>query len=43
MKRVLVTGANGQLGLALEGALKVSNLDLVFMDKIAPTLPTPKQ
>ena len=33
MKRVLVTGANGQLGLALEDAVKVSNLDLVFMDK----------
>ena len=33
MKRVLVTGANGQLGLALQEAVKVSNLDLVFMDK----------
>lgn len=33
MKRVLVTGANGQLGLALQGAAKGSNLDLVFMDK----------
>ena len=33
MKRVLVTGANGQLGLALQGATKGSNLDLVFMDK----------
>jgi len=33
MKRVLVTGANGQLGLALEDAAKGSNLDLVFMDK----------
>ena len=33
MKRVLVTGANGQLGLALQRATKGSNLDLVFMDK----------
>jgi dTDP-4-dehydrorhamnose reductase len=33
MKRVLVTGANGQLGLALQGAAKGSNLDLVFMGK----------
>ena len=33
MKRVLVTGANGQLGLALNGATKGSNLDLVFLDK----------
>ena len=33
MKRVLVTGANGQLGLALLQAAKDSNLDLVFMDK----------
>lgn len=33
MKRVLVTGTNGQLGLALQGATKGSNLDLVFMDK----------
>ena len=33
MKRVLVTGANGQLGLAIEDAVKVSNLDLVFLDK----------
>ena len=33
MKRVLVTGANGQLGLALQGAAKDSNLALVFMDK----------
>jgi dTDP-4-dehydrorhamnose reductase len=33
MKRVLVTGANGQLGLALQDAAKDSNLDLVFMDK----------
>jgi len=33
MKRVLITSANGQLGLALEDAVKVSNLDLVFMDK----------
>ena len=35
MKRVLVTGANGQLGLAIEDAVKVSNLDLVFLDKSA--------
>jgi dTDP-4-dehydrorhamnose reductase len=33
MTRVLVTGANGQLGLALLEAAKDSNLDLVFMDK----------
>ena len=33
MKRVLVTGANGQLGLALQGAAKDFPLDLVFMDK----------
>tara|TARA_Y100001958_G_C21157753_1_gene492382 strand:+ start:263 stop:1018 length:756 start_codon:yes stop_codon:yes gene_type:complete len=33
MTRVLVTGANGQLGLALQEAAKDSNLDLVFMDK----------
>ena len=33
MTRVLVTGANGQLGLALLQAAKDSNLDLVFMDK----------
>ena len=33
MKRVLVTGANGQLGLALKGAAKDFNLALVFMDK----------
>jgi len=33
MIRVLVTGANGQLGLALQDAAKDSNLDLVFMDK----------
>lgn len=33
MKRVLVTGANGQLGLALQDAAKDSNLDLVFLDK----------
>ena len=35
MKRVLVTGANGQLGLALQGAAKDSTLALVFMDKNA--------
>ena len=33
MKRVLVSGANGQLGLALQGATKCSDLELVFMDK----------
>ena len=33
MKRVLVTGANGQLGLALQGASKDFPLDLVLMDK----------
>lgn len=33
MKRVLVTGANGQLGLALQDAAKDVPLDLVFMDK----------
>ena len=33
MTRVLVTGANGQLGLALLEAARDSNLDLVFMDK----------
>ena len=33
MKRVLITGANGQLGLALHEAAKDSNLDLVFLDK----------
>ena len=33
MKRVLVTGANGQLGLALQDAAKDFPLDLVFMDK----------
>ena len=33
MKRVLVTGANGQLGLALQEAAKDSNLALVLMDK----------
>ena len=33
MKRVLVTGANGQLGLALQEAAKDFPLDLVFMDK----------
>jgi len=35
MKRVLVTGADGQLGLALQGATKGSNLEIVFMDKSA--------
>ena len=33
MKGVLVTGANGQLGLALQDAVKDSNLNLVFLDK----------
>ena len=33
MKRVLITGGNGQLGLALQDAAKDSNLDLVFLDK----------
>ena len=33
MKRVFITGANGQLGLALQEAAKDSNLDLVFLDK----------
>jgi dTDP-4-dehydrorhamnose reductase len=33
MKRVLVTGANGQLGLALQGAAKDFPLDLIFLDK----------
>ena len=33
MRRVLVTGANGQLGLALQEAAKDSNLALVFMNK----------
>jgi dTDP-4-dehydrorhamnose reductase len=33
MKRVLVTGANGQLGLALQEAAKDFPLDLVFLDK----------
>ena len=35
MRRVLVTGANGQLGLALQDAAKDFPLDLVFMDKSA--------
>ncbi len=35
MKRVLVTGANGQLGLALEDATKDPSLEIVFMDKSA--------
>ncbi|MEC7084664.1 MAG: dTDP-4-dehydrorhamnose reductase, partial [Bacteroidota bacterium] len=33
MKRVLVTGANGQLGLALQAAAKYFPLDFVFLDK----------
>ena len=33
MRRVLVTGANGQLGLALQEAAKESTLEIVFMDK----------
>lgn len=33
MKRVLITGANGQLGIALQEAAKDFPLDLVFMDK----------
>ena len=33
MKQVLVTGANGQLGLALQAAAKDFTLDLVFLDK----------
>ena len=33
MKRVLVTGACGQLGLALQGVAKDSNLAIVFMNK----------
>ena len=33
MKRVLVTGANGQLGLALQEAAKDSNHKFVFMNK----------
>ena len=33
MKGVLVTGANGQLGLASQDAIKDSNLNLVFLDK----------
>ena len=35
MIRVLVTGANGQLGLALQEAAKDSKLETVFMDKSA--------
>ena len=35
MKRVLVTGANGQLGLALQEAAKDFPVDLVFLDKSA--------
>lgn len=33
MKKVLVTGAKGQLGLALQDAAKDSNLNFVFVDK----------
>ncbi|MED5362921.1 MAG: sugar nucleotide-binding protein, partial [Bacteroidota bacterium] len=33
MKRVLVTGANGQLGLTLQAAAKDFPVDLVFLDK----------
>jgi len=33
MKQVLVTGANGQLGLALQAAAKDFPLDFVFLDK----------
>ena len=33
MKQVLVTGANGQLGLALQDAARDSNLNFVFVDK----------
>ncbi len=33
MKRVLVTGANGQMGLALQAVAKDFPLDLVFMNK----------
>ena len=33
MKRVLVTGANGQLGLALQAAAKDFTLDIIFLDK----------
>jgi dTDP-4-dehydrorhamnose reductase len=33
MKRVLVTGANGQLGLALQAATKNFTVDLIFLDK----------
>jgi len=33
MKRVLVTGANGQLGLALQEAAKDFTLDIIFLDK----------
>ena len=35
MKRVLITAANGQLGLALQDAAKDSKLETVFMDKSA--------
>jgi dTDP-4-dehydrorhamnose reductase len=33
MKRVLISGGNGQLGLALQGAAKDFHLDLIFMDR----------
>ena len=33
MKRVLVTGANGQLGLALKDAAKGYNIEFILLDK----------